>query len=350
VPTEYFISFDAHCRTTDVCVKTRLGKLVKREHLNTAIPPLRELIESLPHPRYLALEESAIANWLYRHLQASTDQTVVCNPRRNHYIAQDGDKDDPIDAEKLNDLFRGGYLKSVHQKDTAEQAGTKQVIGLYHDRVHRRLAEGLQLLSLGKRWGLLLRRSELDGADAAKELPLCFKAAGAPASVQQAVEDLLGGYQQFQAQEARLYQELCDLAKASKVMRRVMDLPGYGPVRAATLICYLDTPWRFRSKSALWKYVGIGLKRERSGDGPEYLHVEQACNRLLRNMVIGAAQNAIEQKDNIFLRRYRKWIQAGCSFRNARRNVAREQVAAIWGMWKSDTAFDERLLAEPEAK
>jgi hypothetical protein len=26
------------------------------------------------------------------------DELVVCEPRRNHWIARDGDKDDPIDA------------------------------------------------------------------------------------------------------------------------------------------------------------------------------------------------------------------------------------------------------------
>jgi len=44
-------------------------------------------------------------------------------------------------------------------------------------------------------------------------------------------------------------------------------------VRAATLLVYLDTPFRFKSKQALWKYIGIGLVRRRSGDGPERLGV-----------------------------------------------------------------------------
>ena len=49
--TEYFITMDTHCRTTDACVKTARGKLVRREHLSTGIPQLRQLIESVPRPR-----------------------------------------------------------------------------------------------------------------------------------------------------------------------------------------------------------------------------------------------------------------------------------------------------------
>jgi hypothetical protein len=47
--TEYFITMDAHSRTTDACVKTRLGKLVQRVRLKTTIPVLAEFIESVPH-------------------------------------------------------------------------------------------------------------------------------------------------------------------------------------------------------------------------------------------------------------------------------------------------------------
>ena len=60
--------------------------------------------------------------------------------------------------------------------------------------------------------------------------------------------------------------------------------------------------------------------------------------------MIGAAESAILQKENGFAQRYTQWIQSGLSFRNARRNVARSQVTAIWGMWKSGKAFDPGLI------
>lgn len=304
--TEYLITMDTHCRTTDACIKTAGGKLVRREHLSTGIPQLRELIESVPHPRRIAFEEGSMAGWLYRDLKHSADEMMVCDPRRNAHVTKDGDKDDPIDAEELNDLYRGGFLKQVHQQDNSEQAAIRQLVGMYHDRVSHRVGEGNRLLALGKRWGVMLKRSML--------------------------------------LEEELYKEVCELTAKDKMMRRTMELPGYGPIRAATLISYMDIPWRFKSKSALWKYVGIGLHREKSGEGLGILCVEQNCNRLLRNVVIGAAQNAIDQKENVSAERYARWLKAGLSSRNARRNVARDQVPAVWGMWKSDTAWDARML------
>jgi hypothetical protein len=66
MPTEYIITMDTHCRTTDVCIKTAHGKLVRRAHVTTGIPQLRELITSVPHPRRVAFEEGSMAGWLYR--------------------------------------------------------------------------------------------------------------------------------------------------------------------------------------------------------------------------------------------------------------------------------------------
>jgi len=107
--TEYFIAMDTHCRTTDVCIKTGGGKLIRREHTQTTIPHLRAIIESVPKPRRVTFEESGIAGWLYRSLKPFADEIIVCDPRRNAYIAKDGDKDDAIDAQKLNDLYRSGH-------------------------------------------------------------------------------------------------------------------------------------------------------------------------------------------------------------------------------------------------
>ena len=342
--TEYFITMDTHCRTTDICVKTASGKLVKREHVSTGIRQLREVIESVPRPRRVAFEEGSMAGWLFRNLKESVDELIVCDPRRNAYVAKDGDKDDPIDAEKLNDLYRSGYLRTVHQLDESKKAAAKQVIGMYHDRVKHRVAEGNVLLALFRRWGVVASRTRLMKSDGQSWLKTQLSEAKAPSTAMDMALDQFKSFERAAEQEQSLYKQVCVMARTDTRMARLRELPGYGPVRAATLIAYLDTPWRFKSKSALWKYVGIGLRREKSGSGPDHLRVEQCCNRLLRCMVIGAAQNAIDQKDNVFAERYTRWMQAGLSKRNARRNVARDQVTAIWGMWKTDKAFDPKLI------
>jgi len=293
VRSEYLITLDTHCRTSDACVKTACGKLVRRQCLPTSIPTLREFIRQVPRPRRLCFEEGPLAGWLYRNLREEVEELVVSDPRRNAYVGKDGDKDDPIDAEKLNDLYRGNLIRPVHQSASAERAGFKQLVGAYHAAVRGRVRQTNRLLALGKRWGLMWTSSSLLAGDAAEALAASLRQAGASADVELIAELLRNGLNQAAEAEESLARRLRELARASELMRRLMEVPGYGPIRVTTLVAYWDTPWRFHGREALWKYCGIGLRRQHSGGGPEYVSVEQACNRTLRGVVLGAAQRAI---------------------------------------------------------
>ena len=356
--TEYFITLDTHCRSADACVKTARGKLVRRERMACTIPALADFIRSVPRPRHVCFEEGPLAGWLYRGLRHEADRTVVCDPRRNAYVGKDGDKDDPIDAEKLNDLFRCGMIRPVHQNDCADRAGFKQLVAAYHAAVRGRVAQANRLIALGKRWGLLWNTDLLLQPDACKVLLEQVRSAGAAPCVPTIVEQLVQGVRQAAEAEQTLAASLTRIARSDALMTRLMELPGYGPIRSATLVAYLDTPWRFKSREALWKYCGVGLRRARSGDGPEYLKVEQQCNRTLRAVVIGAAQKVVEriatkpgpQKENDdealnrISRKYRRWLEAGVSPRNARRNLARTLATAAWAMWKSGEPFHPKWI------
>ena len=373
--SEYLITLDTHCRTSDACVKTGRGKLVARQCLPTSIPTLLEFIRQVPRPRRLCFEEGPLAGWLCRNLAQEVDELVVSDPRRNAYVGKDGDKDDPIDAEKLNDLYRANLIRPVHQSPSAERAGFKQLVGAYHTAVRARVSRANCLLALGKRWGLMWKSSTLLSGEAAEALTASLRQAGASPDVELIASLLSQGLKQAAEAEETLARRLRELARGSELMRRLMEVPGYGPVRVATLVAYLDTPWRFHSREALWKYCGIGLRRQHSGGGPEYVCVEQACNRTLRGVVLGAAQRAIrvapaaartlqgspremEEPDscqrsdhenvNVFAERYARWLSAGLSPHNARRNVARLMIQCVWSMWKSGESFNPaRLSPEP---
>ena len=76
-----------------------------------------------------------MAHWLARNLGRFVDELIVCDPRRNALINQDGDSDDRIDARKLAVLLRGGFLRGVYHSDNDRHVLLKHWVGLYHDRV-----------------------------------------------------------------------------------------------------------------------------------------------------------------------------------------------------------------------
>jgi transposase len=332
----HFIGADVHCQFSEVAAVNQTGRQVYQGQCSTTIPALVQELLKIPRPRQLAIEEGPLADWLWRNLRTEVDDMVICNPRRNHLIAAEGDKDDPIDALKLAQLYRGGYIKAVHHAESLDRALLKQQVALYHDRVRHRVSEGQRALSLLRRHGVFVReKAFVNEADR----PVLLERLPNQPLLREAVQLLWQGYDAAVAQEEWMRRRLIQLAKNEEVVCRFTALPGISWIRAVTLFVWLDTPWRFRSKSALWKYLGIGLERRHSGTGVEHLRVPWIVNRQLKSTILGAARSAAAQGDNPFADVYGRWMADGLSPQLARRNVARALSATLWGLWKNGSAY-----------
>jgi len=334
----HIIAMDTHCQFVEYVVMTESGRISLRGRCGTTIPELVRIIESVRRPREVVFEEGPLADWLIRELRPHADQVVACNPRRNALIAKESDKDDPIDALKLAQLYRGGFVRLVHHGDSLDRALFKRHVALYHDRVRNRVRLSNRILAECRGYGVFVREAELkktkDRIEVLKRLP-------ASKLVRMDLKLLLSEYDLACSNIQALRRQLVRAAKAYEPIARFTALPGMKWIRAATFFAYVDTPWRFRSKQALWRYMGIGLERWHSGPGPTLVRVPpsiQAC-RPLKNVMIGAAMSAIAGRDNPFADRYQEWIHEGLTPRNARRSVARSLATVLWGMFKNGGAY-----------
>jgi transposase len=336
--TEYFIALDVHCAFTEMAVVTSGGKLVRRERSATTIPALSEALDAIRRPRRLTFEEGPLAGWLARNLAEHTEELLVCDPRRNHLVANDGDKDDPIDAEKLAHLFRGGYLREVHQCDSLDRAVLKQHVGFYHDRVRERVRQGQQLVAQLKRHGVFAKIGELMDADQRRRI---WNRLPRRKVLRSDLDRLWQIFELLIFQEEEIRAEVIQMARREEPVRRFEQLPGIGWIRAITFYVYIDTPWRFRNKSALWKYCGIGLERRRSGMGRTKVRLVPQANRRLKNILLGAAKSAVVRADNPFADKYHYWTkEEGLHPATARRNTARSLASTLWGLWKTGQRYD----------
>jgi transposase len=320
------------------------GRLLDRRPVPTKIPELAEAIRSVPRPRTLVFEEGPLADWLYRSLRPFVDEITVCDPRRNHLIAKDGDKDDPIDTVKLLELARGGYVRPVHHAESEDRSIFKQHVALYHDRVHRQVAEALRVIWALRRFGIVVRQNAFADPTRRSEL---LRRLPAHRTVRRNVQLLLESYDLIAIHVDQLRRRMIRRARRIEQVTRFTKLPGVKWVRASTFYAYVDTPWRFRSKQALWKYMGIGLERRHSGKGFEHLGVPKRANFVLKDVILGAAKSAARTGNNPFADQYERWRANGCSPRIARRNVARSLAAVMWGMWKSNSDYRPDWVAVP---
>ena len=332
----HYIAFDTHNHSTEMVCRTPSGRITVRDSCRTTIPSLVELIERIRRPRVLTFEESPLADWLYRSLSPFADRIIVCNPRRNALIAKESDKDDPIDAEKLSDLLRGGYLKPVHHPESLERAVFKQIVGVYYQTVRHRVREANRIIGYLKRWGIFVREAAFSKRPLRQEL---LRPLPPEAPIRTIVSSLFSIYDKAVEQEAVMEAQLRKQARKEDIIRKWKKLPGIGWIRAATFFVYLDTPWRFRKKTQLWRYMGIGLERRKSGSSAAKVRVSQQANRQLKGAILGAAMSAINARENPFADQYRRWIKQSISPHNARRNVARSMASVLWGMWKNGNDY-----------
>lgn len=332
----HIIALDTHCAFTQAAILTDAGRVVRQVKLATSVTALRQLIETVKRPRHVVLEEGPLADWLVRELRPCADVVLACDPRRNAHIAKDGDKDDPIDAPKLGQLYRGNFINPVHHPETLERSAFKQLGGLYHDRVRNAVRQANRILAQLRRHGIFVKRCDLLAPGAEPVLLRQVPAKSLRTGIRVLLEELYLAVDRLEllrrvvAREARYFEPI----------ERFTALPGVKWIRASTFFAYVDTPWRFASKQALWRYMGIGLERRHSGDGAVTVRVPPSVEvcRPLKGMILGAAKSAIAG-DNPFAERYEEWRHAGITPRNARRNVARSQAATLWGMWKNGSVY-----------
>lgn len=341
----YVIGLDAHREETEVAVLTPAGQVRERQRVPTSMLKLRQVVSAVPRPRRVVLEESTIADWVWRNLRDWADEVVVCDPRRNRSISGGDDKSDRRDAEELARLLQGGYVKPVHHPESIERIVFKELVGLYHDRVRQRVREANRIGAMLRRFGVMAREKDLADPDRRAELLERL-----PDGLMRANLELAWvGYDTVAAQVRACRQRLVRRCRQEDVLRRWVRVPGIHWVRAATLFVHLDTPWRFRCKSALWKYLGIGLRRRQSGAGPGWLGVPRQVNRRLKATILGAAVSAVAG-DNPFAALHRRHVENGVALVVARRIVARSLACTLWGMWKNHTAYRSDWVGQAAAR
>jgi len=335
----HYIGADAHCASTDLAVVTQTGRLTGRDRCTTTIPDLARCIERVRRPRQVIVEEGPLADWIFRGLGALGETVVVCNPRRNALIAKAGDKDDAIDAEKLAQLARGGYLEPVHHPESTARMQLKRLVAAYHDRVRNRVRQANRIMAEFRQQGVFIHENAFAEPD---KRPALLRRLPGSLLVRDTLAIYLTGYEAAVLQEEQLRRKLVQRARRQEPIRRFVALPGVRWIRAATFYAFVDAPFRFKTKQALWKYVGIGLERHQSGGPlqPAALRVTRGGNRILKDMILGAAKSAIaSRKDRTFADMYGRWLDQGISPRNARRNVARSLAAILWSIWKTGATY-----------
>jgi transposase len=338
------IGMDLHSATTDVCVRNGKGKIILCRQIATTKAELEKLILSIKGPKRVAVEESQMADWVNRVLAPHVDEVIRCQPRFNKLISTSEDKCDRTDSEALSELLYMNRLKHVHHpglvyRRLREAVRAYWIASRELTRAKDRVKAFLVFNGLQERGGAIYSiRKRSQTLQKLEQLGINVELAR-----------LLYGRMDFCRQsKARHTRVLRESAKPVQDHARVlMTIPAIGPIRAYTLVGYLEDGWRIANKRKLWRYAGLSLRRyESAGTGTQ--GASRSGNRMMKNVAMSAAITIVARgESNALSALWEKEILQKVDPKRARRNLARKIVVIAQRLLRSKQEYsDERVSGD----
>ena len=107
------------------------------------------------------------------------------------------------------------------------------------------------------------------------------------------VTPLLAVRRALREQFALLHKMVLDRIRSDRLCRRLMGVPGVGPITALTYRATVDQPQRFVHSRAVGAHVGLTPKRYQSGETDYEGGVSKCGDALLRTMLYEAAHSLL---------------------------------------------------------
>ena len=163
--------------------------------------------------------------------------------------------------------------------------------------------------------------------------------AGADAQVMAMVEPLLAILATMLAEFARLTKQLLGIVRKEEVCRRLMSVPGVGPITALTFRATIDRPDRFSRSRAVGAHLGLTPARYQSGETDIQGKVSRCGDELARTALYEAAHSLVRSKKWSSLRAWGMAIARRRGMARARVAVARKLAVILHRMWADVTEF-----------
>jgi transposase len=341
------IGMDSHITTLEFAVVNEAGQVVKADRVATSVNGFMEFVRTVPRPRTIYMEEGTLAAWALETCVRFREKLVITDPKKNHWISSSGQKDDPIDALKLAQLGRGGYIKEVRHP-VGQRRRFRELMIAYHDAVKSTTRIKNKIKARFRQNGIQCTGatvySETYREDWKGKLPQ-------EPTLLLILDGLWRQLEQSEQTEKELLAAARAQAKNYPEIKHFQALPGIGFIHAATISAMLETPHRFAGKKKVWMYAGLGIMRRSSAGKVYSKKLSTDYNRLLKCSIKQAAESAIRVEDNPFQRKYLDMtLLHGIAPHRARLTIARDLLATMWAMWRKGEKYNPEIRAKAACK
>jgi len=337
------ICLDVHSDWSQLVAADPNGVVFLETQVETRPEPLRRLIGGIPGPKRVLFEEGPLSALIHDALDGIVQEIVSCDSTRNALIARAEDSNDARDARRLITLDRAGAVHPVYIPH--EPYRTLRSL-LSHDRELAKTINGVKnrIKALFRREGISARGVGVFKPDGRKT---ATEQIGSPA-MQWQLKSLYDQLNLLTRQRQRAHRLSARQGRGLPVVKRLQSTPGVGPITAQTLVAWIVTPQRFKSRSALASYAGLGIGQGFTNWRPVgHARASKRGQRAVKRVLFLAANAAIKGS-NALARRYRARLAAGWPHRKAMRDIARKILLISQALWISGKEYQDDQVNVPD--
>lgn len=293
----FSVGLDVSLESVSICIVDDAGCIVSEARVGGDPEAVLDALASqADRISQIGLEAGPTSEWIAgRLLEAGLP--VVCLETRHVKAALSAMtvKTDRNDARGLAQIVRSGWFKAVHLKSASSQrlrtlAAARKVM-VRAVTANEQAIRGL-LRPFGLKVGAVTRRRF---GDRVRGLVV------SDPLLETIVEPLLRAHERLRLELAELHRLVLRAVRSDTVCRRLMTMPGIGPVTALTFRATVDDPTRFRRSRAVGAYLGLTPRRYQSGEVDRVGRITKVGD--------GETRTALFEAANVILRPTTRWSQ-----------------------------------------
>ncbi len=333
---ELYVGMDVSLKETSICVVDGGGAVVSEGTVISEPSAIAAFIEDKAKgAKCIGLETGPTTTWLWHELRA-LGLPVICIDARHAQgaLSLQINKSDRNDAVGLARIMQAGWYKEVQVK----RLSCHEVRAALNSRAQlvkvKRDLEN-QIRSLLKNLGLLIGKARgkaftLRVEELISDSPVLAAAIGPLLMTRETVRGEIVAFDRH----------LLRLTRDHVESRRLMTVPGVGPITTLAFLAAVDDPERFKRSRSVGAYVGLTPRRHASGEIDWTGRISKCGDTMLRSYLFDAA--------GVLLTRVPKWcalkawglrLAKRSGFKKAKVAVARKLAVILHRMWCDGTDF-----------
>jgi transposase len=334
------VAIDLGGRDSQVCTRRPDGTIV--EETKVATRRLPDLMKSWPHSRVI-VETSAEAFHIADAAQGHGHEVRVVPATlvRTLGVGSRGVKNDRRDARILSEVSCRIEIPSVHvpskmARELKSLCGTREAIVETRTKLINNARGWLrtQLWRIGK------------GATATFAARVRAHAATHKEKLPEHLQRLLVLIEQVHAQVKLADKQVQRIACDHPICRRLMTVPGVGPVTAVRFLAAIDEAKRFRNAHVLESYLGLTPGENTSSERERRTAITKAGPTELRRALVQAAWTAFRTRPTEPMVAWATQVAARRGRFIAIVALARKLAGILFALWRDGTIY--RRVASTE--